>query len=109
MYRPIKYLERHEDQLIIQTWHALGAFKKFGLANVENLIKHDNEDEEELQTIHVYDYTLDPGLKFRDKYFGYAYNFLFVIIKSNHAGFSQCDEPVFFSRYSVKHPKALCS
>ena len=66
--RPIKYLERSGDQLIVQTWHALGAFKKFGLANIDNLERLENEDKEELAKVHVYDYVLDPGLKFREKY-----------------------------------------
>lgn len=66
--RPIKYLKRSGDQLIVQTWHALGAFKKFGLANIENLKRLENEDKEELAMVHVYDYVLDPGLKFREKY-----------------------------------------
>ena len=65
--RPIKYLERSGDQLIVQTWHALGAFKKFGLANIDNLERLENEDKEELAKVHVYDYVLDPGLKFREK------------------------------------------
>ncbi len=68
VYRPIKYLKRSENQMIIQTWHALGAFKKFGLANVDNLIRLDGEDTEELKIIHVYDYALDPGFRFREKY-----------------------------------------
>ncbi|MCS1351827.1 CDP-glycerol glycerophosphotransferase family protein [Mechercharimyces sp. CAU 1602] len=66
--RLIKYLDRNDDQIIIQTWHALGAFKKFGLANVDNLVRLDNEEKDELQIIHVYDYVLDPGYRFREKY-----------------------------------------
>ncbi|PTX61807.1 CDP-ribitol ribitolphosphotransferase [Melghirimyces profundicolus] len=68
VYRPIKYLKRNGNQLIVQTWHALGAFKKFGLANVDNLLRLEHEDNEELKIIHVYDYTLDPGIRFREKY-----------------------------------------
>lgn len=66
--RPIKYLKRNGDQLIVQMWHALGAFKKFALANEDNLVRLENEDREELKIVHVYDYVLDPGLKFREKY-----------------------------------------
>ncbi|HQE02326.1 MAG TPA: CDP-glycerol glycerophosphotransferase family protein, partial [Bacillota bacterium] len=66
--RLLKYLKRNGDQLIIQMWHALGAFKKFALGNAENLIRIENEDLEELKAVHTYDYVLDPGLKFREKY-----------------------------------------
>ena len=67
-YRPIKYLKRDGSQMFIQMWHAIGAFKRFALGNLENLIRIENEDLKELKQVYRYDYILDPGLRFREKY-----------------------------------------
>lgn len=69
IYRPIKYLDRSKGQIIIQTWHALGAFKKFGRALAPNLVRLSNQDPKEIELSHRYTYILDPGIKFRQNYY----------------------------------------
>lgn len=66
--RLAKYVPNDGKRKIIQIWHALGAFKVFGFANVEALTTLGGQEIEEMKLTYRYNYCLDPGLKFRSKY-----------------------------------------
>lgn len=65
----LKYLKRDKKKrIVIQVWHATGAYKKFGLALAKEGISG-IDTPEEIGIAHTYDYFIDPGLKFRENYY----------------------------------------